>query len=287
MNTLMKSPQLNERAIKAALIDWLLRRRILDNAVLVPEMPLANFSGRADVAVANGHLLAYEIKGENDSLRRLRAQVSLYRARFDKVTVVTVGKFLESVADIVPPEVEILEARTDGQRVNLRVVRRGRCNEISNKTSLLSFLRKEDVTSLLNEAGFSGLGSASKSALLRKARSLSVARIREFVLRNLKARYCKSFREFLRSRGHETTADDISRLVRYPKRNPDLSIFQHQLTEKGVGARSIDIGSIEGKWGSLPVGTPRFVRVREKSHSSEKPSSPSSPRSASSSENSN
>ncbi|CAQ83853.1 MULTISPECIES: sce7726 family protein [Photorhabdus] len=68
-----------EDSIKAALIDWLIERNELnDNAVLINELPIANFSRRVDLALANGKLHAYEIKSDSDSLARLEGQISTY-----------------------------------------------------------------------------------------------------------------------------------------------------------------------------------------------------------------
>lgn len=83
---------IKEKAIKAALIDWLYAKGMVCDAVVINEMVVANWARRADIAVANGRLYGFEIKSAFDSLKRLPGQIESFRRHFDKVTVVAASK---------------------------------------------------------------------------------------------------------------------------------------------------------------------------------------------------
>lgn len=66
---------LREQEVKIALIEWLYKKGMLSDATIINEMVVANWSRRADLAIANGSLQAFEIKSDFDSLKRLDGQL--------------------------------------------------------------------------------------------------------------------------------------------------------------------------------------------------------------------
>ncbi|MBX9303413.1 sce7726 family protein, partial [Serratia marcescens] len=103
------SELLREQDVKIAFIGWLYKKGLLDDATIINEMVVANWSRRADLAVANGHLQAFEIKSDFDSLKRLDGQLEIFTSRFEKVTVVCAPKFTYEVKKKVTPEVGVIE----------------------------------------------------------------------------------------------------------------------------------------------------------------------------------
>lgn len=75
---------LREQEVKIALINWLYINGHLNDATIINEMVVANWARRADLAVANGNLHAFEIKSDFDSLKRLEGQLSTFSSRFEQ-----------------------------------------------------------------------------------------------------------------------------------------------------------------------------------------------------------
>ena len=62
------------------------------NAMVIDELGLHHGSCRADIAIVNGRMIGYEIKGETDTLKRLSDQVRAYNAVFDRAAIITTSK---------------------------------------------------------------------------------------------------------------------------------------------------------------------------------------------------
>ena len=69
---------------------------------IVDELKICGGRTVADVAVINGSLHVYEIKGEFDTVERLQVQVSNYSKTFDYITVVASKKHVHKIKEIVP-----------------------------------------------------------------------------------------------------------------------------------------------------------------------------------------
>ncbi|MBO9501997.1 sce7726 family protein [Brevundimonas sp. A19_0] len=95
------APVFDERTIKAELLTKLWREGSIDKTtVLTSEFRLQNTGVRADIAILTNHLTGVEIKSGKDSLKRLRQQMDVYRAYFDRVVLVVAPKHLASLAEI-------------------------------------------------------------------------------------------------------------------------------------------------------------------------------------------
>lgn len=254
---------LNEAQIKTAVIGRLLNSGALKDAVLINEMVVGNWSRRADLAVANGKLHAFEIKSDLDTLKRLEGQVGTYIRYFDKVTVVTTEKFLKATIDMLPIEVEIWVAEHTIHGVKIRIARRGRTREICDKQSLCGFLHKPEIVALLRKHGVSSSTDVSRSELVQLASDLPLKRVREEVLLTLKNRYKKSFENFIQSTANlQGMSLSSLRKVRRPLRvhlcKADV------LTAKIANSRAIElnISLLESKFGTLPESMPKHVLLR-------------------------
>lgn len=207
---------LRESDIKAALIDRIEGKGLLQDAALINEMVVANWSRRVDLAVANGNLHAYEIKSDLDSLKRLDGQLDSYLARFDKVTVVCATKFTAEVLKRTPPSVEVLEVFYHGEQVEFRVARRGQLKPVKDKGILLSFLLKAELVDLLKQNFIAIDASSTRRALEIAADSLPLNTIRGYVLECLKSRYWATSEAFIQSRRQRdvvrTRVEDLSKL---------------------------------------------------------------------------
>lgn len=90
-------------AIRSALRQGYLRRLGgRPDTLVVDELGLVHARSRVDVAVINGHVHGYEIKGASDSLRRLPRQLEVYRQALQTLTLVVDRRHLSTVAEKVP-----------------------------------------------------------------------------------------------------------------------------------------------------------------------------------------
>jgi hypothetical protein len=246
---------LSEREIKLALLDYFERKSTLQDGVVINELPVANWSRRADLAVANGKLQAFEIKSDLDSLRRLDGQIALFATRFDKVVLVTTSRFITSAVERLPPYVEIWEAARKGDEIQLRIVRRGMTREIKNKRILASYLLKSELASLARSSGTEVEQSASRDELELLVERLPLTRLKAYVLERLKQRYRKEQSSPLLTRAERAglNASDKRPISRHKNVNKP--------TQVKSGGR---FDAFEKKFGSLPEGMPNSVIPRLK-----------------------
>jgi hypothetical protein len=255
---------LNEQSIKAAVVDRLFRSGALDNAVLINEMVYANWSRRADLAVANGHLHAFEIKSDVDSLRRLDGQISIYLERFDKVTLVVSSKFVRQVLEMTPDRVAVWEAIEESEDVRIKVVRAGRTEDVGDRAVLIDYLLREELYRFLVERGLPVTVRHTRARLVQLASSQPLSALRSYVLKSLKARYYASFQAFSSARTKTTSADNLSVLRR---RNPTIvrESFTTSLPTpiKRVRKVGLDLSRLFPD-GEIPDGVPKYILVRDK-----------------------
>lgn len=97
--------------IRNVLKPKLAKRFASSEALIVEELGFLSHAARADVAVINCALHAYEIKSERDTLERLDRQSDLYVQQFHYVTIVTAECHLSGVLATVPATFGIMVAR--------------------------------------------------------------------------------------------------------------------------------------------------------------------------------
>lgn len=260
---------LNERDIKTALIDRLFEKGMLEDAVLINEMVIANWNRRADIAVANGRLYAYEIKSDLDNLDRLGGQVSAYLDRFDKVTVVTTAKFALTIAAQMPRQVEIWEASGNRESVSLRVVRRGRTKEINSRRMLCGFLLKSELLTLLRACRTSAPSDATRQLLIQLTQDVPIKNLRQYVLDCLKLRYRQTFETFVRQKGAKTRQSDLDNLSKSKltvRRRASMANETLSATSsRPKNYRTIDLVRLARIYGAVPDSMPSAVLRRASS----------------------
>ncbi|PRA53198.1 MULTISPECIES: sce7726 family protein [Pseudomonas] len=195
----------SEKEIKALLIDWLFDKGMVNDAVIINEMVVANWSRRADIAVANGRLYGFEIKSHFDTLKRLPGQVESFQAHFDKVVVVAASKFIGSIERDYPAEIGILEVYEVSGRARIRQVRAGRICEVKDVLKLTSLITKSELEKYLRKVGVSVLPGMLRSELVRACGTKASKKLRAYVLACIKGRYNESFTNFLNGRQSSTT----------------------------------------------------------------------------------
>ncbi|MFK7604926.1 MULTISPECIES: sce7726 family protein [unclassified Pseudomonas] len=162
--------------------------------VLIDELGFVNrhegktvdLSFRADLALANGRLVAFEIKSGADSLKRWPDQCQAYSNVFDEIWLCTHGRHLEKALSVTPKGVGILIADDLG---GLAVLRHAQLNQKTNPFDLSGLLWRNELEELCVEHDIKFRSRETKSEI-RKLVSHTVPHevLREFVLRQLKMR---------------------------------------------------------------------------------------------------
>ncbi|WAT26314.1 sce7726 family protein [Pseudomonas sp. GXZC] len=205
---------LSEKDIKILLVDWLFERKMVDDAVIINEMVVANWSRRADIAVANGRLYGFEIKSQFDSLKRLPGQLESFQQYFDKVLVVAAPKFISAIQRDYPEHIGILEVSAASGRPRLRQVRAGRINEVKDVAKLTSLITKIELERFLRAGGVGGIANLSRAEMVKMCSDKNIKRLRGYVLSCIKERYSESYASFLREREFLSTAESFDMLSR-------------------------------------------------------------------------
>lgn len=228
---------LKEADFKVITIEWLVTKGLLnDDAVLINELPVDNFSRRADLVVANGKLHAFEIKSDADSLARLSGQIKTYLSFFDKVTVICSKKYTSKALALLPKAVEILELHINNDcSSSLKVVRRGKIKEITDYYNFLSFVEKKELINVLKQQGFSCHSGESRISLCKKLGTLPKCFWRNVALNYLKKKYKATHESFFENRNRKLIVSDLSHLS-LQKMNCEKSstLYEHERNDFNI-----------------------------------------------------
>ena len=204
-----KNKKLDQQKIKAILIDEIIKK---NDCIICSEVPFLSGKRWADLVVLKKNtMIAYEIKSELDSLRKLSGQIRDYMDTFDKVYLVISKKFKDVLvsnkfnkwpADLKKAGIWVVN---DNNRI---VKQRGAIQKKHPKKSNLSyFLWKKDLKKYLNQ-----------DKELNKLRTVFIARkntteIKKIAISCLEARYKQRFEMFLHDRYKQTHIDDLRLLT--------------------------------------------------------------------------
>ena len=132
-----------------------LRRQHDDSdTVVVDELGLKHGRCRADIAVINGHIIGYEIKSDDDSLRRLPKQINVYSAVFDRASMIVGEKHACAVKSMIPAWWGIV-LTTEGPRggMTFTVDRKAHLNRSVDPFSVAQLLWRNEVAEVLETLG--------------------------------------------------------------------------------------------------------------------------------------
>lgn len=139
----MKNINLNDPTIRKALLEKLAGlptppRRILE------ELTVHEGKAIADVVAVHQTPHCYEIKGEKDSISRVIIQGKYYDAAFQKITLVTTERHLDTALRIAPPHWGIILARLKRDSIIFRYIRKAKKSPgFQSQTALLTLWRSE------------------------------------------------------------------------------------------------------------------------------------------------
>ena len=183
---------MNDRLIRDSFHRQVLNRlRAAPDTLILNELGLRHGKCRADIAIVNGRLIGYEIKSDEDSLKRLGEQVQFYSAVFDRASVITGTRHLDAVLSRLPKwwGVVLCKPRRDGA-VAFRAIRRADLNVHIDPIAIAQLLWKSEAAEILKSLG-------EPSNVLRECRSVLYKRLAAAIdLSQLQQRV----REYLRKR---------------------------------------------------------------------------------------
>lgn len=161
------------------------------NSLVVDELGILHGKARIDIAVINGVIHGYEIKSEEDHLKRLSSQAAYYNTVFDKLTLVVAEKHSEEALLKIPEWWGVIVA-SKGQRggITLDHHKSAITNQNIDPFSVANLLWKPETIDLLTSLGCTGKDlSGNRSDLYsRLIDRLSLSDLQSHVRKTLKAR---------------------------------------------------------------------------------------------------
>ena len=160
----------------------------VSTAAIIHELEIPRPSARIDIALVNGLITGYEIKGGSDTLARLSNQEPSFSSVFERMTLVTSERHLNSARLLIPSWWGILEVTQGHTFVSRR--RSGR-NPSLKLENLLHIFTKVEIIRLEKALGALGgarernkvsviadiLGSSPANKILSSARDLLKQRV--------------------------------------------------------------------------------------------------------------
>jgi hypothetical protein len=116
-------------------------------------------AARADVAVINGFLHAYEIKSDSDSLERLPSQIDAYQGVFEYVTLVCGRRLLERARTAIPKWWGLQKAELKNGTVSIQELRAPKQNPNQSSLAVARMLWKTEALAVLRKYGHRGITS--------------------------------------------------------------------------------------------------------------------------------
>ncbi len=192
---------LREPEIKAALIDALFAEgMICDDTVIVSEMPVFSMSRRADIVMANGRLIGFEIKSDGDKTSRLSGQLAAYQEAFEGIVVVTGAKHLEECLKSTPETVGLVAIdQIENSLPIARLVRKPFLRMMSTEEAITQ-MRADELYKLTRQVKANPTRSRDRFTLESIVRGLPARIVRNAALDAIKSRYRAPYEAFFAAR---------------------------------------------------------------------------------------
>lgn len=160
------------------------------DTMIIEELGLCQGDARVDIAVVNGSIHGFEIKSDQDTLKRLAGQAVIYGRVLGSITLVVGSEHLAEALRIIPKWWGVIVAKETSGQMELKKKRNGKLNPKLDPFSLVQLLWRDEALDALKKHDLhKGLASKPRTVLWKKlAEHLSTDEL--FVL----------VRSFLRSR---------------------------------------------------------------------------------------
>jgi len=143
----------NDILIRSALKKFLTNHHAQDEKVrIIEEFGVQHGTARVDIAVINGIIHGYEIKSDQDTLRRLPRQMGVFNLVFDKITLVVGKNHLYQAINMVPEWWGIIIVKIDNNgSVIFNVIRGEEFNKNQDSVSIARLLWREEALRILEK----------------------------------------------------------------------------------------------------------------------------------------
>lgn len=183
---------MNDYQLRHALKVKVLARHAKDPETrIIDELGLQHGLARIDIAMVNGIVHGFELKSDQDNLKRLPHQIQIYNSVLDKVTLVVGLRHAREATRLVPDwwgiKIATVASRGAFEFESYRVAR---TNPSLDPLSVSKLLWREEALILLDELGEAEHVRRKARAMVyaRLAEVADLASIRERVRRQLKSR---------------------------------------------------------------------------------------------------
>lgn len=150
----LKAPR--EPQIRAALRRWVEEALGPDTAI-VDELAIKHGKYRVDVCAMTDRLHGYEIKSDQDTLKRLPAQAKHFSLAFHRMTLVIGPGLLASALTLVPPWWGLmLVTQDEAGTAQFSILREALENPKPNYRWIVRLLWRDELTALLKANGIRG-----------------------------------------------------------------------------------------------------------------------------------
>ena len=199
---------LNEKQIKCLLISSLGKK--YQARLIGVEVPFLSGKRWADVLLITkkGELIAFEIKSDYDSLRRMSRQLEDYTRTFNQVYVILSGKFRNSEALRSLPKA-VGYAFIDSRKKPIEFARQAKSRKRLSKSNLLFFLWRKDLLICRR-----GKKDSVEQLRTRMGRACSLTGIQKKAVNALTERYEGRYRTFLREKSDRIQEEDLNYLTK-------------------------------------------------------------------------
>lgn len=143
----------NDILIRSALKKFLTNHHAQDEKVrIIEEFGVQHGTARVDIAVINGIIHGYEIKSDQDTLRRLPRQMGVFNLVFDKITLVVGKNHLYQAINMVPEWWGIIIVKIDNNgSLIFNVIRGEEFNKNQDSVSIARLLWREEALRILEK----------------------------------------------------------------------------------------------------------------------------------------
>jgi len=160
------------------------------DTVIIEELGLCQGEARVDIAVVNGLIHGFEIKSDQDTLKRLPGQAVIYNRVLDSVSLVVGSKHLDEALKVVPKWWGVVEAKKSKRNVGLHEIRANQKNPVLDPEAIIQLIWRHEALEVLRKRGLHrGYVSKTKWVLWdRIIEKLSLNELREEVRSTIKSR---------------------------------------------------------------------------------------------------
>jgi hypothetical protein len=211
--------------ITKAFIDWLDNK--YKEKTITTEISVNTSYGTkvVDVVLSNGHAIAYEIKSDLDTTKRLEEQIKGFSEIFEYVYVVYWGERFTLDELNLPENVGAIKAFWSGDNIVFKKTKKAKINRFATPRTIANLLWKDELHYFINKKNIKTKKSYDKLKLsnlfidnFNKTESIKIFR---FVLK-------KRFeRGFLAYKKAKNSISPLKQLTKYKKDMSYISKLQH------------------------------------------------------------